>query len=68
MIFSVFYLISYISKFMSLHPGDIVSTGTPHGVGNGMSPQVFLKSGDTLRLGIDGLGIQNQKIILQTTK
>ena len=63
MIFSVFYLISYISKFMSLHPGDIISTGTPHGVGNGMSPQVFLKSGDTLRLGIDGLGIQNQKII-----
>ena len=63
MIHSVFYIISYISQFMSLQPGDIISTGTPSGVGMGMNPQRFLKPGDKMRLGIDGLGEQNQKVV-----
>ena len=63
MIHNVPYLVSYISQFMSLHPGDIISTGTPSGVGMGMKPQRFLKSGDRIRLGIEGLGEQNQKVI-----
>lgn len=63
MIFSVRYLVSYISQFMSLQPGDIISTGTPSGVGMGQKPSVFLKTGDRMRLGIEGLGEQNQIII-----
>ena len=54
---------SYLSQFMSLHPGDIISTGTPPGVGMGMKPQVFLKYGDIMKLGIEGLGEQTQKTI-----
>lgn len=56
----VAYLVSYVSQFMSLQPGDIISTGTPPGVGMGQSPQVFLKPGQTMRLGIEGLGVQTQ--------
>ena len=63
MVYGVNFLISYLSKFMSLQPGDIISTGTPPGVGMGMKPQVFLKPGDEMRLGIEGLGEQNQKTI-----
>jgi ureidoglycolate lyase len=60
MIFSVAFLVHYISQFMSLQPGDIVSTGTPPGVGLGMKPPVFLSAGQTIKLGIEGLGEQNQ--------
>jgi len=66
MIFSVAHLISYISRFMVLEPGDVVTTGTPHGVGMGRTPQVFLKAGDTMRLGIAGLGEQ-QQVVKQRT-
>ena len=63
MVYGVNFLISYLSQFMSLHPGDIISTGTPPGVGMGMNPQVFLKTGDEMRLGIEGLGEQIQRTI-----
>ena len=63
MVYGVNYCVSYLSQFMSLQPGDIISTGTPPGVGMGMNPQVFLKPGDIMRLGIDGLGEQTQKTI-----
>ena len=61
MIFNVYHIVSYLSKFMSLQPGDIVTTGTPPGVGMGKKPQVFLKAGDKIRLSIDNLGEQNSK-------
>ncbi len=63
MIFNTNFLISYLSKFMSLQPGDLVTTGTPAGVGMGMNPQVFLKSGDSIKLTIDCLGEQNSKVV-----
>ena len=63
MIFDVPYLVHYISQFTTLYPGDIISTGTPPGVGIGRKPPVFLRPGDTLQLGITGLGEQNQTII-----
>ena len=63
MVYGVNYLVSYLSHFMSLHPGDIISTGTPPGVGMGKKPQVFLKQGDVMKLGIEGLGEQTQKTI-----
>ena len=63
MVYGVNFLISYLSQFMSLQPGDIISTGTPPGVGMGMNPQVFLKPGDEMKLGIEGLGEQTQKTI-----
>ena len=63
MVYGVNFLISYISQFMSLQPGDIISTGTPPGVGMGMKPQVFLKLGDQMKLGIEGLGEQTQKTV-----
>ena len=65
MIFNVSFLISYLSKFMSLQPGDLVTTGTPAGVGMGMKPQVFLKSGDNIKLSIDFLGEQNSKVVIK---
>ena len=65
MIFNVYYLVSYLSKFMSLQPGDIITTGTPPGVGMGMKPQVFLKEGDNIRLSIDNLGEQNSKVVAE---
>ncbi|MCE2517792.1 MAG: fumarylacetoacetate hydrolase family protein [Alphaproteobacteria bacterium] len=61
MIFSVAEIISYMSRFMTLRVGDIIATGTPEGVGMGQSPQVFLRSGDVLRLGVEGLGEQTQR-------
>ena len=63
MIFNAYYLVSYLSKFMSLQAGDIITTGTPPGVGMGMKPQVFLKAGDKIRLSIDNLGEQNSKVV-----
>ena len=63
MVYGVNFLVSYLSQFMSLQPGDIISTGTPPGVGMGMNPQVFLKTGDIMNLGIEGLGEQTQKTV-----
>jgi len=63
MVYGVNFIVSYISQFMSLQPGDIISTGTPPGVGMGMNPQVFLKPGDVMELGIEGIGEQKQKTI-----
>ena len=62
LIFDVPYLVHYLSQFMSLQPGDIISTGTPSGVGLGMKPPVWLKEGDEIRLGISGLGEQRQRV------
>ncbi|MDR6775352.1 fumarylacetoacetate hydrolase family protein [Azospirillum sp. BE72] len=63
MVYGVRYLVSYLSRFMSLQPGDIISTGTPPGVGMGQKPQVFLKTGDVVELGIEGLGTQRQMVV-----
>ena len=63
MIFNINYILSYLSNFMSLQAGDIVTTGTPPGVGMGMKPQVFLKSGDIMKLTIDHLGEQKQTVV-----
>ena len=63
MVYGVNFVVSYLSQFMSLQPGDIISTGTPPGVGMGMKPQLFLKPGDVMTLGIEGLGRQTQKTI-----
>lgn len=63
MIFGVDFLVSYISRFMSLQPGDIISTGTPPGVGLGQSPPRYLKPGDVIDLGIEGLGRQRQRMV-----
>ena len=63
MIFNVDVIVSYVSKFMSLQPGDIITTGTPPGVGMGMKPQVFLKAGDEMKLSIDNLGEQNSEVV-----
>jgi len=64
MIFGVAHIVSYLSRFMSLQPGDVISTGTPPGVGMGVKPEaVYLRAGQTMRLGIDGLGEQQQKTI-----
>jgi len=61
-IFKVPFLVSYVSQFMTLLPGDVISTGTPAGVGLGMNPQVYLKEGDVVELGIDGLGTSKQRV------
>jgi 2-keto-4-pentenoate hydratase/2-oxohepta-3-ene-1,7-dioic acid hydratase in catechol pathway len=63
MIFTVAQIVSYLSRFMTLEPGDIITTGTPPGVGLGRTPQRFLKKGDKLRLGIAGLGEQQQEVV-----
>jgi len=63
MIFGVAYLISYLSRFMSLQAGDVISTGTPPGVGFGMKPPVYLRAGNRIRLSISGLGQQNQEVV-----
>ena len=63
MIFNVHHIIAYLSKYMSLQAGDLITTGTPPGVGMGKKPQVFLKNGDTMRLSIDNLGEQKSKVI-----
>ncbi|MBE7172732.1 MAG: fumarylacetoacetate hydrolase family protein [Williamsia sp.] len=63
LIFGIPFLVSYISRFMTLLPGDIISTGTPAGVGLGFKPPVYLKAGDTVELGIDGLGTSKQNVV-----
>ena len=63
MIFDVETIVSYMSEFTRLEPGDLICTGTPPGVGAGMDPQVWLKPGDSVRLGIDGLGEQVQTVV-----
>jgi len=66
MIFGVAHLVSYVSRFMTLHPGDLICTGTPPGVGMGAKPPRYLKAGDTMRLGVDGLGVQSQTVVAYT--
>ncbi|WP_022686772.1 fumarylacetoacetate hydrolase family protein [Sphingomonas phyllosphaerae] len=63
MVYKPAFLVHYVSQFMSLQPGDVISTGTPPGVGMGQKPQVFLKAGDVMELGIDGLGTQRQTVV-----
>ena len=63
MVFGVAHLVSYVSRFMTLHPGDVITTGTPPGVGMGMKPPRFLKKGDVMTLGIEGLGSQRQEVV-----
>ena len=63
MVFGVQFLVSYLSRFMSLQPGDTISTGTPPGVGLGQKPPVFLHAGNVMRLGVDGLGEQRQRVV-----
>lgn len=63
MVFGVAYLVSYLSQFMTLLPGDVISTGTPPGVGLGLKPPVYLVAGQTMRLGIEGLGEQHQRTV-----
>ena len=63
MIFTVAHIVSYLSNLFTLYPGDLISTGTPPGVGAGMNPPVYLNVGDTVRLGIEGLGVQNQVVV-----
>jgi 2-keto-4-pentenoate hydratase/2-oxohepta-3-ene-1,7-dioic acid hydratase in catechol pathway len=63
MIYGVRYLVAYLSQFMSLQPGDVISTGTPPGVGLGQKPPVYLKPGDVVTLGIEGLGQQRQNVL-----
>lgn len=63
MVYGVAHLVHYLSQFMTLHPGDVISTGTPPGVGLGMTPPRYLKAGDVVELGIAGLGLQRQDVI-----
>jgi 2-keto-4-pentenoate hydratase/2-oxohepta-3-ene-1,7-dioic acid hydratase in catechol pathway len=66
MVFGVAYLISYVSRFMSLRSGDVISTGTPPGVGLGQKPPVYLRAGSRMRLSVGGLGEQNQKVVTES--
>jgi 2-keto-4-pentenoate hydratase/2-oxohepta-3-ene-1,7-dioic acid hydratase in catechol pathway len=66
MVFGVAHLVSYLSQFMTLHPGDVISTGTPPGVGLGQKPPHYLKAGDVVELGVQGLGQQRQDVIAET--
>jgi len=66
MIFNVRFLVHYLSQFMSLQPGDVISTGTPPGVGLGLQPPVFLRAGQIMRVGIEGLGQQVQRCVAAT--
>ncbi len=60
MVFNVAFLVSYVSQFMTLLPGDVISTGTPAGVGLGFNPPIYIKPGDVVELGIEGMGEQRQ--------
>ncbi len=68
LIFNIPFIVSYISRFMTLLPGDIISTGTPAGVGLGFKPPIYLKAGDIVELGIDGLGVSKQKCVAYTAE
>ena len=63
MVYGVAFLVSYISRFMSLHPGDVITTGTPPGVGMGQKPPVYLRAGQRVTLSVEGLGIQQQAVV-----
>ena len=63
MVFSVAEIVSFLSRFMTLLPGDVIATGTPPGVGMGFKPPIYLQTGDVVELGIDGLGDQRQEVI-----
>lgn len=63
MVYGVRFLVSYLSQFMTLHPGDVISTGTPPGVGMGQKPPRYLRAGDVVELGIEGLGLQRQEVV-----
>ena len=63
MIFGVAHLVSYLSRYMSLQTGDVITTGTPPGVGHGQKPPVYLRAGNEVRLGINGLGEQRQRVV-----
>ena len=63
MIFPVSKIVSYLSQCMSLQPGDVIATGTPPGVGQGMKPPVYLRAGDKVRLSVEGLGVQQQTVV-----
>jgi 2-keto-4-pentenoate hydratase/2-oxohepta-3-ene-1,7-dioic acid hydratase in catechol pathway len=65
MIFPAAFLVSYLSRYMRLMPGDIISTGTPPGVGHGQKPPVYLRPGQTVRLGVSGLGEQRQRTVAE---
>jgi 2,4-diketo-3-deoxy-L-fuconate hydrolase len=65
MVFKPAFLVSYVSRFMSLQPGDIISTGTPPGVGMGQRPPLYLRPGDTMELGVKGLGVQRQTVVTE---
>ncbi|MFQ3787534.1 fumarylacetoacetate hydrolase family protein [Halomonas sp. A29] len=67
MVYRIPFLISYLSRFMTLEPGDVISTGTPPGVGMGQKPPVYLRPGQQMRLGIEGLGVQTQRVIAEPT-
>lgn len=67
MIFSPTFIVHYLSQFLTLEPGDLINTGTPPGVGMGQTPQVFLRGGETMRLGIAGLGTQTQRVLSDPT-
>ena len=62
-IFDIAHVVAYLSEFMTLLPGDVISTGTPHGVGLGFNPPIYLKAGDVIELGIDGLGTSKQTVV-----
>ena len=66
MVYGVAHIVAYLSEFFTLMPGDIITTGTPPGVGMGMKPPQYLKPGDKMRIGIDGLGEQNQKVVRES--
>ena len=68
MVYRPAFLVSYLSRFMSLQPGDVISTGTPPGVGMGQKPPVFLKAGDRMELGIEGLGTQRQRVVAEEAR
>ncbi len=67
MVFTAAYIVSYLSNFFTLYPGDVISTGTPPGVGLGLDPPTYLKEGDKIRLGIDGMGEQNQTVVAESS-
>ena len=66
MVFGVAFLVSYLSRFMSLQAGDVISTGTPPGVGMGQKPPLYLRAGNRMHLGIAGLGEQRQRVVPST--
>jgi len=68
MVFKPAFLVSYLSRFMSLQPGDVISTGTPPGVGMGQKPPIYLQPGDVIELGIHGLGVQRQSVVAETRR